>query len=117
MIVLIVMVMKGVPAGYMPDLSSGKFVLAICSGAGPVKMVMPMGASPRSSGEHDQGGKDESPCGFGGDAPPAMIGIDLVLLVGAIAFILRAGLIAAAIPVLTQRKYLRPPLRGPPVTA
>lgn len=115
-----------VPAGFMVASDHGRMAISICSGTGPMKMMMgmPVGMAamdamaPSPDGHGDHGGKDhgktEMPCAFSGLSAHALGTIDPILLVALVAFILTMGFnpIAPACP--SRRSYLRPPLRGPP---
>ena len=100
-----------VPTGYMLDASHGAITVELCSGTGPMRMVMPGTAHPDGGKDHS---KAEQPCAFAGLAAPALGGADPILLAVAVALIMAAASrsVASAPPV--RRVFLRPPLRGPP---
>ncbi len=112
------LLMKAVlPAGFMPVQAGGTLVLGFCSGYGPktIAVTIPEREDRTSPDEHRSA--SEMPCAFAGLAMPGLAAVDPVLLVLAIAFVLeRAIRTAAAIPTIA-RVHLRPPLRGPPLTA
>ena len=106
-----------VPAGFMPVVSGNTITIQICSGLEhqTVEWVIPgLPAHPEDQNHH---GKTEMPCAFSGLNAPGMAATDPVLLVLAIAFIMIVSRHVAAIPGAPEPDYLRPPLRGPPVTA
>lgn len=109
-----------VPAGYMIDRVDGRPVLAICSGYGPVRaapmaMTMPMA---HAGAGHDAPGEPhpvaDSPCPFGALAQAVALPVVPLLLALAIAFAMALAMRPHRRPVLPDRIYLRPPLRGPP---
>ena len=105
-----------VPVGFMPVVVGTTVTIEICSGTGPMKMAM---AIPGPGDHRDQGSDRHSkaPCDFAGLANPALAGVDPILLVLAIAFVVATAfrMIPVRRPALPS--YLRPPLRGPPATA
>lgn len=106
-----------VPAGFMPVASGGTLVLGFCSGYGPQKMVVTIPGKEDRSGSDEQARKHAMPCAFAGLSMLGLSGVDPVLLVLAIAFVLALAIrTAAAIPPIA-RVHLRPPLRGPPIFA
>lgn len=106
-----------VPAGFMPVASGNTLVLGFCSGYGPQTMVMTIPGKEDRSGSDEQERKHAMPCVFSGLSMPGLSGVDPVLLVLAIAFVVALAIrTATAIPTIA-RVYLRPPLRGPPLFA
>ena len=106
-----------VPAGYMPMFSGHSVMIELCSGYGPIEMTMTMPGManhPDKKGEH---GKGEMPCGFSGLSTPSLAGADPILLATAIAFIIAAAFRPVPASRVVLPTYLRPPLRGPPITA
>lgn len=107
-----------VPAGFMPVFSGGGVTIEICTGVGPRTVTMPM-AMPGMP-DHGQGKSDhvkEMPCGFGGLAFPALAAADPIVLALAIAFLIATVFRAVHRDVALAAEHLRPPLRGPPLTA
>jgi hypothetical protein len=104
-----------VPVGFMPEVSAGKITVALCTGHGPavIEMALP------GSGHHDQGksAKPDMPCPFGSISFPGLTGADPTLLAIAIAFIMALSLRPVAAARVAEAPHLRPPLRGPPLTA
>jgi len=105
-----------VPAGYMASPGAQLLSVSICAdasgGAETRQIAIPMKGDPApSGGEH---GKAAGPCAFSALAMASLGGADAPLLALALAFVLAAGLIAAAPPPASARLHLRPPLRGPP---
>lgn len=104
-----------VPAGYMPVFSASAVTFELCSGHGPMTMVMPgMGDHHDQKGGHD---KSEMPCGFSALATPSLAGAAPILLALAIAFIVAIVSRSVARGRIAPPSYLRPPLRAPPATA
>ena len=103
------------PAGYMPTVSSGQIIVSICSGTGPMTMVMTIPGLEHGKSEGDgHQGKTEQPCAFSGLNAPSLAAADPVLLAAAILFVLALGMRPLVLPASTAPPYLRPPLRGPP---
>ena len=114
LVTLALLVRFAVPAGYMPVFSGNTVTIALCSGAGPMKMAMPgmAGMADHDSGNHDTGehGKGEVPCGFAGLAAPFVAGTDPIVLTLAVAFIV-ATVLRAVAPrprALSRRAWHRP---------
>jgi hypothetical protein len=120
-----------VPTGYMLAVSpAGTPTFAMCSGYGPMLPMAPMhGMSHGGDGEHAamQGHGNEPdqqhdtakelPCAFAGIAAASLAATDALLLAIALFFILAAAF-RLPVPLPTAASpFLRPPLRGPPVTA
>ena len=123
-----------VPSGYMISGEGSHVAIILCSGvapqmAAPPMMGAPMAASPDMSmgnhvmadhvmPEHDPAtghGKPELPCAFSGLSAQALKGVDAILLVAAIAFVMAIGIRPVRPLVRARAPYLRPPLRGPPI--
>jgi hypothetical protein len=103
------------PAGFMPTVSNGQIVVTICSGTGPMTMVMTISGLEHGKSEGDRHqGKAEQPCAFSGLSAPSLAAADPILLAAAILFVLALGLRPPVLPVSTAPPYLRPPLRGTP---
>ena len=104
-----------VPAGYMPTFVGNSVTIALCSGSGPMTMAMPgMTKHGDTKTEH---GKTEMPCGFAGLSAPSLAGADPILLALAVAFIIATALRAVDPRRVELQRFLRPPLRGPPIFA
>ncbi|NLR73162.1 hypothetical protein HGI47_20030 [Novosphingobium sp. ERN07] len=107
-----------VPAGFMPVMSGGQIVVAMCSGSGPMTMAIAIpglkqGKS-ESGGEHD---KADAPCAFAGHSVPSLGAMPELLLAVAMAFIVALGLRPLAFPASPEPPYLRLHLRAPPAQA
>ena len=104
-----------VPAGFMPVVGAHGVEIVICSGNGPMSMIM---AVPGKAGQHgdDQGGsaKHDAPCAFSGLAAPGLGGADGIQLAIAIAAIMALGLLFTPRAQPHQWAFVRPHLRGPP---
>lgn len=117
-LVALALLMKvAIPSGYMMGSSGGAITIELCSGYGPQKMVtaMPgMEHHPDKQGDH---GKPEMPCAFSGLTAAVLTGADPVLLAGAVDFIISTAFRIAVDPAPAAAwPYLRPPLRGPPLS-
>ena len=93
-----------VPAGFMPTISDGRFIVTVCTGTGPMSMAMP-------GLDH---GKSEAPCAFAGLAAPSLAAADAVLLAAAIVFVVALGVQPIGPRKTPDVPHLRPYLRGPP---
>lgn len=107
-----------VPTGYMIDSRQGRITITICSGTGPATMAMEMPGMDHSMPDHGkkEHGKAEMPCAFSGLSAAMTGAIDPIQLAALIAFVMAVGLVAVISPAPSQPAYLRPPLRGPPIT-
>ena len=106
-----------VPVGFMPQLAGGGVELVMCDGMAPVTPVVAMHGMQGHHHGHDGPTKPDAPCPFAGLAAPALGGADPIQLAIALADILVAGLVAATAIRLRAAGHVRPPLRGPPITA
>lgn len=112
-----------VPAGYMPSMTNGAFLMRPCA-----RQVAPVigvsdgaahgdhnnGDSHKSAPDDDGHGKLEMPCAFSSLSAPALGMTDPILLAIAIAFILTAAFHLEARVERRRIPYLRPPSQGPP---
>lgn len=104
-----------IPAGFMPNVTSHGLVIELCTGTGPVSVVIEIPSEKGAAGkDQHKGGKADAPCAFAGLGAPALAGADPAILAIALAFILALGLCVAPRLPSTQPRYLRPPLRAPP---
>ncbi len=103
-----------VPAGFMPVVSPGQIMILVCTQFGQQHVAIDVSGGPA---KQDDVAKMEQPCMFAGLGLAWLPGADAVLLAGALVFILALGFAAVALPRLTRIHHLRPPLRGPPLTA
>lgn len=116
---LLVLAMQMIaPSGFMPVRTDRGVVVTLCTGTGPVNVVVPRGQAPEKGGHRpDDGMTGQQHCPFAASVQPVvppMMAADLLLpawqlAFGPIAFALKTGLIArlAAPP---------PPSSGPPAT-
>lgn len=110
-----------VPTGYMIGNEHGRMTIELCSGVVEVPVAMAM-AMPGMHGDlagHGKlpdYGKTEMPCAFVGLSAVSLGAVDPVQLAALIAFLFVVGLSPAVLPAIIRRCYLRPPLRGPPLT-
>ena len=105
-----------VPSGFMPTLDHGQIVISICSGTGPMTMVMTVPGLEHGKPGESQHGKSEQPCAFSGLSAPSLAAADPVLLALAILFVMALALRPMVPTAVQKRPHLRPPLRGPPAT-
>jgi hypothetical protein len=106
-----------VPAGYMISAEAGQVAVTLCSNGAPKLMGMNMPATHHTAPDHGKSqdhGKAEMPCAFSSLSVQALGGIDPVLVLAAIAFVMAVALRPARVPAPPGALYLRPPLRGPP---
>lgn len=103
-----------VPAGFMPVAAPGQLMVLVCTEFGPQHVAIDVPGMPAKS---DDAAKTDQPCAFGGLGLAWLPGADALLLAGALVFILALGFAAVVAPRLAPTPYLRPPLRGPPLTA
>ncbi|MGA1807345.1 hypothetical protein VHN57_17185 [Sphingobium sp. WW5] len=114
-LVLALMMKIVMPAGFMPTVSNGRIVVSICSGTGPMTMVITIpGLEHGKSGSDGHQGKAEQPCAFSGLSAPSLAAADPILLAAAILFVLALGTRPLVLRASTAPPYLRPPLRGLP---
>lgn len=112
---LALMMKLAMPAGFMPTVSNGQIMVSLCSGSGPITMVMTIpGVERGETGEDGHSGKNEQPCAFAGLSAPSLAAADPILLGAALLFVLTMGMRPMAAPASEAPPYLRPPLRGPP---
>lgn len=106
-----------VPAGMMIGHDSQVLTVQICAD-GIGQTLTKQISIPMKSDSGDSAAKAaKSDCAFSALGMSATAGADTALLAAALAFILMLGF-AAVRPALAARvPYLRPPLRGPPVSA
>ncbi|MFM2372529.1 MAG: hypothetical protein RIS85_2251 [Pseudomonadota bacterium] len=106
-----------VPVGYMPGAGSKILTVQICADAlgehAVRQIVVPMKQS-----HGDEGAKAaKAECPFASLSLFSLAGADFALLIAALAFILALGFAPVRPPRPRRARYLRPPLRGPPVFA
>lgn len=113
LIALILMMKMLVPTGYMVGSAAGSIQIVMCTGAGPMKMEMPVIGRTDMGHKQGQQGKEIS-CAFSGISTPAMSAADPLMLAIAVALIMAAVANLKAHARVQPRMRLRPPLRGPP---
>ncbi|MBD8735380.1 hypothetical protein IFS44_08745 [Sphingomonas sp. CFBP 13706] len=113
-----------VPTGYMIANDRGAITIIACSGMTTEAMAMPgMGddmatmkaAMPDHAPSTDHG-KVEIPCAYAGLSAQILGAVDPVILLAALAVVAASALLAAPGATLQPHPYLRPPLRGPPLS-
>jgi hypothetical protein len=108
-----------VPTGYMIGSEHGRMTIELCSGVAgqSATMAMPgMHGDMPGHGKSSDHGKAEMPCAFSGLSTASLGAVDPIQLTALIAFVLGVGLLPAVLPEIVRRGYLRPPLRGPPLS-
>jgi hypothetical protein len=103
-----------VPAGFMPVATPGQLMVLVCTEFGPQHVAIDVPGMPAKS---DDATKMDQPCAFAGLGLAWLPGADALLLAAALVFILALGFAGVVVPRLARTPYLRPPLRGPPLTA
>lgn len=106
-----------VPAGYMISTDHGRIAITLCPGAASAPVMDMASDMHHTTGDHgrsDDHGKASPPCAFSSLSVQALGGVDAVLLLAAIAFVMAIGLRPGRAPLRLLAPYLRPPLRGPP---
>lgn len=105
-----------VPTGFMIGSQHGRITIELCSGVQPPTTAMAgMHGDMPDHGKQDHG-KAEMPCAFSGLSAASLGAVDPIQLAVLIAFIMAIGVSPAVLPAVARRSYLRPPLRGPPVS-
>lgn len=105
------------PAGFVVSATDERFLtVTICADASsaPKQMQIAIHGNDDIGGDQSKAADKDQPCAFSGLGHAALDGVDPVLLVAAIAFILLAGFAPLRPPALRDVAFLRPPLRGPP---
>jgi hypothetical protein len=113
---LAIMMKVLVPAGFMPTFDHGQIIVSMCSGTGPMTMVMTVPGLEHGKPGDSHHGKTEQPCAFSGLSTPSLAAADPGLLALAILFVMALALRPMVPTAIRQRPHLRPPLRGPPAT-
>lgn len=108
-----------VPTGYMVGTHSTLLTVEICADASGVKAVkqiaVPQRVAPGEGGaEH---AKAEGHCPYSALSFASLTGVDAVLLALALGFILALGFVPERPASVRRTSRLRPPLRGPPLSA
>lgn len=115
LIALAMMMKLLIPSGFMPAFDHGRVIISICTGTGPMKMVMTIPGAKHDVPDQDDHHKSEHPCPFSSLAAHSLAATDPVLLALAILFAMALMMFPMAPPLLRGSAHLRPPLRGPPV--
>lgn len=106
------------PSGYMTASSGQGITITLCSGETGKSIEL---ALPGSAHDDERSSRTKShadaPCAFAGLAHDGLAAVDPIQLAIAIALILALGIRPIRLRVLQSAHYLRPPLRGPPLTA
>jgi hypothetical protein len=119
LLVALALAMKAlVPGGFMLGAQSQVLTVSICADSSGTHLTREI-VVPREGGEKDTVSQHAkgAPCAFSALGMDGLVGADPILLALALAFILAIGLAPLAAPTFEARTHLRPPLRGPPLTA
>lgn len=117
-LVMLALALKAVvPTGFMIEAGARTVTVLVChdaSGGTGTRQI----ALPARSGQNDALGKvANETCPYAGLSMASLGGADPVVLALALAFIVALGFRPIAVRHAGPVSYLRPPLRGPPVTA
>ncbi|MBE2993718.1 hypothetical protein IFR23_17085 [Sphingomonas sp. CFBP 13603] len=113
-----------VPTGYMIANDRAAITIVTCSGMTTEAMAMPgmgddMATTKAAMPDHQPStdhGKTEMPCAYAGLSAQILGAVDPVILLAALAVVATSALLAAPGATLQPHPYLRPPLRGPPLS-
>lgn len=108
-----------IPAGFMVQSQGRVITVAICADASGGQLTRQIVIPHRDStgGDNSHHDKADGTCAWTGLFGAADSLADPFLLVLALAFILALGFLPQRAPPRARSHYLRPPLRGPPLTA
>lgn len=118
LLLVLALAMKAIlPAGMMVERQDRRLTVALCAeGLGEhrtLDLVVPMERAPAGKKPLTA----DAPCPYGALGMAALPGADPALLAAAFAFLLARNALAPPFPALEPTDQLRPPLRGPPLTA
>lgn len=120
MLLALVLAVKAlVPVGFMLSPGGERFLtVTLCADASGTPKQMRIALPDRKdAGGHPAEAADKGQaCAFSGLGHAALGGADPVVLATALVFALLAGFAPLHTPSLPARVFLRPPLRGPPVS-
>ena len=106
-----------VPTGYMIGTDHGRITVGVCSAMGPRTMTIEVpglhGNLPEQGSDQ---GKAEMPCAFSSLSAAVLGAIDPIQLGALLAFVMAMGFVTVAALPRPEPPFLRPPLRGPPLT-
>ena len=113
-----------VPTGYMIANDRGAITIVTCSGMTTEAMAMPgmdddmatMKAAMPDHAPSTDHGKTEMPCAYAGLSAQILGAVDPVILLAALAIVAASALLTAPGATPQPHPYLRPPLRGPPLS-
>ena len=110
-----------VPAGFMVGTegaaASRHITIQICTGGEMRAMTIALPSHNAAGGEKSAKTSHDETCAFTALSMGALGGVDLVLLALALAFALLLGFLPVRVVELAASFHLRPPLRGPPLSA
>lgn len=103
-----------VPAGFMPVSTTTGIEIAVCSGQGPMQIVIGTDGIPRPA-DHHPANDTSAHCPFAATGLALLSPISPELLLAALLFALVLALAPAAVPRIIDTARRRPPLRAPPL--
>ena len=108
-----------VPAGFMVGSTAKLITIEICADAsgGTLTRQMAIPLEDGAGGEQSDHGKSDATCAWTALAKAAHSGADAQLLVQALVFILALGFLRHAAEPVRLSCHIRPPSRGPPLSA
>ncbi len=106
-----------IPAGMMIGHDSQVLTIQICADGTGQTLTKQISIPMKSDGSDPSAKAAKSDCAFSTLGMSAATGADSALLAVALAFILLLGFVAVRPTLPARVSHLRPPLRGPPVSA
>ena len=108
-----------VPQGYMIGGGQKQLTIQLCyEGVGGETMRIAIPGTVGGHGKsHDHRGSPDVHCPYSSLSMGALSGADVALLALALAFILALGFARPTSPDPVRRRFLQPPLRGPPLNS
>jgi hypothetical protein len=100
------------PAGWMPVATGNGIVFTLCSGSGEQQLVVGKAGKPAAPDAVHDGA-----CAFSGIGTPALPDVPPAVALQIFLAFIALGLAAAPRLRLPAVNWLRPPLRGPPLSA
>jgi len=101
-----------VPAGFMPVANGTSLTVQLCSSMGPASATIHLPADTDGQDRNKQAA--DQPCAFAALGGQAVAATDPVILAAALLFAFVAALVGRDVRLVSRRRHLRPPLRGPP---
>ncbi|MFM9827463.1 MAG: DUF2946 family protein [Sphingomonas sp.] len=104
-----------VPAGFMPTQTAAGIEIAICSGQGPMQIVIGSDGVPRPA-DHHEGSDVSGHCAFAATGLAMLSPIAPDLHLASVAFAMVRALAPKVVPSIVDQTRRRPPLRAPPLS-